>query len=449
MDRIIISIFNFGICVFDEYMLFALWNCFLKSKIKNGKWLNLIKVLLAAIMFIINTFGNSKINLAAAFLIHICACIMLYEEPLKKKIFFSIFGCLLLILSDIFFICLTKFGVLVKSIDLTHDYGKRLVAITITKLLAFFTMRLVCRKANIGKYVFFPAAARYFYIFPLASLILFIGIDYTDIKFTFHSIGSIMILFGCFLLLFANVILLAVYEKMTLIMVKMKETEIMNMKNTMEQEHYERIEEINKKHAEMLHSIMDYLATIKALAIQDDNGNIIKIAEDIDHKVIELGEANFCDNIIINAILKEKEWEAKKVGTAYKVFVEKGFSMPDIREIDLISILCNIINNALEASAVCEQGFVNIQMFRANDGRFSIIKISNNFSKYPVIRGGIFISLKTDHATHGIGIKYTKALVENYGGLMQSEIVEQEFITTIMFFCDSDMTNNKIQGEIS
>ena len=79
-----------------------------------------------------------------------------------------------------------------------------------------------------------------------------------------------------------------------------------------------------------------------------------------------------------------------------------------IKDIDLIAVTGNLIDNAMEAASGCANGYVKIYMYTQNDGSFSVMKIVNNYKDEIRQTDGIFITSKEDKRRHGFGIQNVK-----------------------------------------
>lgn len=118
----------------------------------------------------------------------------------------------------------------------------------------------------------------------------------------------------------------------------------------------------------------------------------------------------------------------------YQVLIESGFPNDILEDIDLINIVSNLSNNAIEAACKCEEGFVNVSLFTEKEGTIVIYKFENNYRDAPVENQEKFITLKRDKSAHGIGLKCVRDIVEKYGGLTKIDYDGKIFRITIMFF---------------
>jgi two-component system sensor histidine kinase AgrC len=67
-------------------------------------------------------------------------------------------------------------------------------------------------------------------------------------------------------------------------------------------------------------------------------------------RIGEMEEEFFCKNKVLNTILCEKKKEAIDNKINYQAYVEPGIPLDFIQDIDIIIIMGNIIDNAIEAT---------------------------------------------------------------------------------------------------
>lgn len=420
-------------CIFEGYISYNFWKHFLRLRIKNTWFPILIMTSAMGSLFAINQLHIAGINLIASTTLNFLACFLLFNDTIKKKSFYAMLAVFIIACSE--FVFMIVLNLPLGNFTLNYDIApnKMILLAICSKLLPFLVMRIVCYLSDYGKTMFFPSLVPYFCCFPVSCLVLYIGISYSNISFDLILPAEIILLTGCVLLLVSNFILFIVYDKMNFMMNQAKECELTDVKRKLESSHYNRIEEINKKNSEILHDMNNYLLTIKDLAEKDNNKEIIQMIHSLNNKVIKIKEGQYCNHHIINAILNGKKQDAFLKQVKFDIYVEEGLVKPKIEDIDLISILSNLIDNAIEAASKLPDGFVKIQMYKVNDGSFLTIKIKNNYKDEPVLRGDKFITRKHNPTMHGIGINNVKSIVEQYRGWTHFEFEQGHFCVTIMF----------------
>ncbi|MDO5408676.1 MAG: GHKL domain-containing protein [Eubacteriales bacterium] len=422
-----------GLVIFEGYIYFRFWNHFLKLRVGAWwfpAWVMGISVL---VLYLINSRNSSSLNLISSMLLCCLDCMILSDDPVRKRLFYAFWGWFVMIGVE----CVVSLGLMLGNGEVTlttlMDPGTALLIMAAIKLTTMLVYEIICRYSRHGKKEFYGRMSPWFYCFPLASLVIFIGIRYAGYDADGSTGTSALLQAGCRLLLFANMVLIIVYDRMAVMADRMKEYELTELKNRMISQHYLQMEEVNQRHGEILHDLNGYLATIDQLAGQSENQEIMKILSALNRHITDASAQLYCGHPIVNAVLNEKKQLADSRQVACEVQVEPGFRVPEIPDMDLISIFSNLIDNAVEAAEGCEQGFVRIRLYQVNDGRFAVLKITNNYRQEPKVRrDGTFVTHKQDSAAHGIGVKHTKELVEKNGGLFQTAFQDCRFTVTVM-----------------
>lgn len=103
----------------------------------------------------------------------------------------------------------------------------------------------------------------------------------------------------------------------------------------------------------------------------------------------------------------------------------------NIRSVDLVAILGNLLDNALEAVEGTEGNlrFINLAIRRINE--MLIIKLENGCKAAPVIIEGELKTRKKDADLHGWGLKSVRATAERYDGIVETEYGGDRFCTVV------------------
>lgn len=162
------------------------------------------------------------------------------------------------------------------------------------------------------------------------------------------------------------------------------------------------------------HEFDNQLAAIKGMIEQ---GNIKELEEYVnlleEKKPIEQVTID-TKHVIVNAILNTKceEMQSKDI-----LFVSKinDLSELTIRDDDLVVLLSNLLNNAIEACEQAKEKVVKMK-FVIEDNQI-ILSVKNSIAELPTQVDGKIVTSKTDHPEeHGIGLKNVEEVVEKYNG---------------------------------
>lgn len=195
----------------------------------------------------------------------------------------------------------------------------------------------------------------------------------------------------------------------------------------------EQLEQKEEKHSEFIHNINHYFSAIGELARAENCDRIVGLLEELNGQVSRSERILYTRHKVLNAILSEKAGEAAEHQIPFEAYVEPGFSLGSVTDGDLVSMLGNLLDNALEAARQCEgeKRKVFLWFYMEKEGKVCAVKLVNSFVRPPVKQKSRFLSTKINQEMHGIGIKSVENTAEKYGGYLQC-IPEKDIFTAIL-----------------
>lgn len=179
---------------------------------------------------------------------------------------------------------------------------------------------------------------------------------------------------------------------------------------------------------------------IGSLALSGGNENIVKLLENLKANIENVGSHFICDNKIVNAVLAGKEQEAEKLGIKCNFKVADDFSVDFVSQEDLITILANLIENAVEAASGLPEGagWIEVKLYMTEGGRFAWIHIRNS-CRSDAGNYGIGKSSKKEKRGHGYGLKGVEKLAHKYGGFFECGCSEEVFQVRLLLSRDKEI----------
>jgi len=307
-----------------------------------------------------------------------------------------------------------------------------IIVLISVKLLTFLIFTIVKRISKNSKSRMDIKNLIIYTIVPVSLLGIMISLAYQNIDF--DSLGKIkfLLLGGCTLGMIGNVLIFYSFDRYFLSLEKLQQQDLMIAKLEMEEKHYEQIEELNQEHAALLHDIHHYLRTIAEAASENKNTDILNIISELQIRVSDESKIIYCSNRLLNLLLNEKRKRAEEAGIEILLKIENGFYIKQIADMDLIAIIGNILDNAIEAASKCEKGYVKVYMFMQNENHYSVMKVENNYSGTVLVKGEKILTSKEDKRHHGIGIQNVTSIIEKYDGSLQMFYENHIFISIIL-----------------
>lgn len=419
------------ICGFEIWLLQKFVNAFLN--VKNKVWVNRINILITIItLVLINNYHNPTINLACVPIIYCVFLIINYSGTIVNSIILGIGFYVLAMVSEFFVLVVFS---LTSYHDLELILNNELSGLSLTLLAKVITFIIVMTiERNCNKHDYIETKKHIFgalLVLPIATMILLIAIFYADIHISEKN--RILLSIGTILILLANVFMFYLFDQLVLNMEKIRKVERLYMKNKTENMHYQQIEETNEKHRELLHDIKKYIQTAVDMIASSEITKAIQIFEELDIKIMGISKIRYCNHKVVNAIFREKKRIAEEVGCRYCVNLPLDLDMGIMNDIDTISIIGNLMDNAIEAtSTLRDKGFIEVQMNMVNEGYFLLLEVKNNFLNSPVLNERGYVTSKQNKKEHGIGIHMVEKIVKKYGGNIKIDVINNEFIISIM-----------------
>lgn len=177
---------------------------------------------------------------------------------------------------------------------------------------------------------------------------------------------------------------------------------------------YKSLSDNMDKQRKRIHEFDNQLFAIKSMAEQGNLKEIQEYINNLQESMPSMQQEIDTRHVIINAILnaKNSEMQSKKI-----LFVTKYNNLSEItiRDVDLVVLLSNLLNNAVEACEKASKKIIKMK-FAVEDNQI-ILSIKNTIAEMPIENGGTFITSKAMEPTeHGIGLKNVEEVIEKYNG---------------------------------
>jgi len=203
--------------------------------------------------------------------------------------------------------------------------------------------------------------------------------------------------------------------------------QILEAKNALLLENYEGIESFINQIVSVNHEAHNHLLAIKILLDDGEYDRLAKYLTDILGSHHLATEPIFCGHRLIQSILGHANQRAHLIGVETKFEVSKLPPM-SITDADAVSMLMNLLNNALEA---CEnvqppdKRWITVAIkFRAP---YLYISVKNALCGEIRSKNGIIATTKKDVAFHGYGTSIVREIAKKYDGFATFKHTEDSF----------------------
>ena len=422
--------FGLAVCAFEELMVYSVCNTFLQRRL-SGKYQDFLAIAgFTLFLLVINQLHHPLLNVTATVLTAFCIALLIFTGGARERLYCCSLTCLVLFATE-------YVGFRILGGDLSaRSFLSTIIATVLIKLSAFIILQMICSGSK-NKKVRFAGPQKIigcFFLYPLSCFVLLLGLRYSKISAPPRTVGEFVLITGLLMLLFSNMLLFFLYDYVVTISGQIHEHELSQAKDHLTQQHFSIIQETNRKYTSLLHDVNNYIRTIQNIQLQEDSRQIQHISESLMAEISGIGSQTFCSSPIINAILHEKYQEALGAQIDFHIFVEPCFPEPQISDHDLISLLCNLIDNAEEAAVQCEHPYVNIQLFV--NGAYQVIKVRNPYRNDLIYSQKHFFTSKPNPEKHGFGIRRVEAITKKYNGSFSCTPGSDEFTAVALLPLD-------------
>ena len=179
------------------------------------------------------------------------------------------------------------------------------------------------------------------------------------------------------------------------------------------------------------HDMNNHLYAISAM-VSDENEDAKKYIENLTKKIEKTKMYSNTGNIALDSVINYKLSKAEE----QSIQIFSKIAIPSViqsGEEDLVSIIGNLLDNAIEASEkLLENKYIDLNIKYKRGTLF--IDVKNGYDGIVNQKEGQFITKKDDKEFHGIGLKSIDAAVNNNEGTMNIDFDNNEFRVSIMLY---------------
>ena len=195
-----------------------------------------------------------------------------------------------------------------------------------------------------------------------------------------------------------------------------------------EQTYYQILDQQNQQLMIYAHDAKNHLAAIQAL---NENPQITNYVTKLSEQLADYSRNCHSGNKMLDVMIYKYTVDCKMRGIQFEYDV-RVCNITRIDDMDLVTILGNLMDNAITAAEQSTDKTINLTTVHRNS--YSVIVISNSCDAPPKQSGNRLISTKHDNGMHGFGLKSVKKAICKYQGDFEWDYNEKEcsFTVTVM-----------------
>lgn len=408
---------------------------FFAERRKKNKWLRTTAIVCAQIVLGVAVsyllIDHMYIRIIFVLMEFSVAMFLLFRIHFGKALMFSLFfmglgfitECITLVIMDGLFPLITG-----RSFDFSEAVSANMYAV-ITELLLYMIILFVGRILG-SKSLDAPTGREWWSLFIISFITvssltpLVLNADLVNnadqVEFLYVSMGMLVINFVVYYLI------IDIMKREA----KLRENRIFREKAKSQTAMYHSISENLEKQRRKTHEYKNQIAAIHALIEGKQYDKLKEYVERTDAELKVGTNAIDANHVIVNAVLNTKYREAAGKGIPFVLKVN-DLSGLKMEEEDIVVILSNLLDNAIEACGHCESKMIRFKFVREKGQ--TVISVINRMMSEPLIEQGVFVTTKEgESGEHGLGIQNVVETVEKYGGRYRIDYNKGEFSFIIL-----------------
>lgn len=372
--------------------------------VKNTAWLNAIYSISANFVFSLICFNIKKI----------------------RSFFYSILMIAVSTILEVISVFIISSATNLHISSYQSKVMQMVIEIVISKIALFFVVMIAIKfiKEDRNK-VKIPVT---FFVYPIVTMITTTCFWYICVNDTVKYENQLLLGILSIILFCATIIVFFSFQANA-----QRENQLLLLQQEQEKiktdiTYFEILEQQNINLREYAHDAKNHLSAIKNLNTSSEiEMHISKMIESLAvySKVSHSG--NHTLDVIINKYVTEC-----KINDINFDFDVRNNNLSQIEPYDLVTILGNLLDNAVEAAEKSEQRQVLLETDFKND--IPVIIVSNSCDNIPKLNGALPITTKENKQLHGIGLKSVNKTLKKYNGGIDFDYddIIRQFIVTIM-----------------
>lgn len=422
----------FFCCIIEVFLLYDFFYNFFEIKIKR-KYIKIVCAGTIGIIFFVNMLQSNMLNLILVPIVLWFFVTILFDSKVGIRFVYFIMAYIVMIGVEFLYIVLSNAttALLAKTgLIPVSEYLWQLLLIKFLNYIVFIVLKQMATKSKSG------ITNKLFLIYlcvPISTLGTMLTVFYSGI-----DVGSNMVLKMLMTLFFVcmitgNMVLFYAFQKYTENLSENSKQQLELLYQRSEVERLTKIAEWNDNYNEIVHNTAHYLKVIGQLAYERKNEEICKVVDKLNGKLNREEVCEYSSHKMLNIILSEYSIKAEKEGVVFDAYVEPGCILEHIQDVDLITMLGNLLDNAILAASKSEKdSSVVVRIFMQKEGKLCVIKVVNDFRGEIKETEGRLISTKKDAGKHGIGLSSVSKIAEQNNGYLEHYIIDKKFNAVIV-----------------
>ena len=349
----------------------------------------------------------------------------------KKSVFLALLYEGLLLASDYIAFCINMKLFSSESV-ISQNYGTEGTLITLLGKTILFLCILLIRKGIDKKTTDMLADSEWIRLlfFPVFTIAVTAAM-LSNFKYVETSRQANVLFIIAFGLVGLNIVVFYLIKNIVEREIRIRENEIFQIQVSDQLNMYRSISESFDNQKRKTHEYKNQILCIESMLGKKQYSELEAYVMKLYGKLNDEADVINTNHVIINAILNTKYQEAMEKGIVF-VFKVNDLADLEICDEDVVTILANLLNNAIEACEKCKDNKIIKLKFIKKEEKV-IISVKNTYSDTIRYENGEIKTTKSlKPEEHGVGIKNVLKIIEKYSGSYVIQEQNEEFFFSII-----------------
>ena len=413
MQKIVIDIFMY---IFEALLLWHYANSLFEPK-KSKAFCGLISIIAHAILLLIYQLGITYLNGICLLVTYCLFFMVLYRASIKSAVFHALVLITVMFATELLVMAIGT--VFFKDFNaLENSLAAYLYVIILSKLLHIIIILALC-KLFAFKSEKEPYNRYYWLLFlsPIASVLTMTAFRYLTYEVDVTPFVSRLWIVASILTIFSNVLVFIIYEYSNKNTRELYELKALARQEEYDRKYYDVVEQSNNEMRVFAHDIKNHLF---ALSQMSDNPEVKSYIEKISGEIQKIGKGCDSGNHTLDIILNKYVAECDRNGVFFEYDVKLA-NLNFVEDYDLVTIVGNLLDNALEAAEQSAEKKITLNTAKVNT--YDSLTVTNSCDTPPDKN---LKTTKKNKQMHGLGIKSIQKAVKKYDGELEWEYDENE-----------------------
>lgn len=267
-------------------------------------------------------------------------------------------------------------------------------------------------------------------IYPIASIVILYTFWMISVRYELPKNISVIISAASIAIIASAFLTFVFYGRTSCKMDELYKTQREAERLRTDQTYYALLDQQNEMLKTITHDEKNHLIAIKALA---NDPAVSEYIENIYGDIKYHSMFGNTKNKFLDLLLNKYKSICDSSGISFEYNIRTA-NLSFMDAPDLITLLSNILDNAVEAASVSEKKTIELSINRVNE--FDMLSCVNSSDRKPQSVGKLLRTSKNSGGFHGLGTKSIKAIAGKYNGEFDWSYSEadREFTVNIAFF---------------